>query len=137
MEHLNKLPTLMNSMVGRTARLAQTGRRLGSVLRLFFNFGESSRSSLPLIGFALSVANPLSASEDFDTLVTPFLEEHCLKCHGEEKQKGDIRLDTLSRDFTKGEFAIIWQDVSDMLVLGDMPPEDEPRPTPQENQPHH
>ncbi|MCH2387494.1 MAG: DUF1587 domain-containing protein, partial [Opitutales bacterium] len=80
----------------------------------------------------MSVANPLSASEDFDTLITPFLEEHCLKCHGEEKQKGDIRLDTLSRDFTKGEFAIIWQDVSDMLVLGDMPPEDEPRPTAQE-----
>ena len=132
MEHLNKLPTLMNLMVGRAARLAKTGRRLGSVLRLFFNFGEPSRSSLPLIGFALSVANPLSASEDFDTLVTPFLEEHCLKCHGEEKQKGDIRLDTLSRDFTKGEFAIIWQDVSDMLVLGDMPPEDEPRPTAQE-----
>ena len=119
-------------MAGRPARLAKTGRRLGSARRFFFNFGGPSRSSLPLIGFALSVANPLSASEDFNTLVTPFLEEHCLKCHGEEKQKGDIRLDTLSRDFTSGEFAIIWQDVSDMLVLGDMPPEDEPRPPAQE-----
>ena len=117
MEHLYKLPTLMNSMVGRT----------GSVLRFFLKAGGPSRSSLPLVFLSVLVA-PLSASDGFDTLVTPFLEEHCLKCHGEEKQKGDIRLDTLSRDFTNGEYAIVWQDVSDMLVLGDMPPEDEPRP---------
>ena len=101
--------------------------RTVSVLRFFFNLGGLGKSSLPLI-ILLALIAPISASENFDTLVTPFLEEHCLKCHGEEKQKGDIRLDTLSRDFTSGEFAIIWQDVSDMLILGDMPPEDELRP---------
>ncbi len=76
----------------------------------------------------LGLAAPAIASPEFDTLVTPFLEEHCYKCHGEKKQKGDIRLDTLSRDFTHGENAILWKDVSDMLITGDMPPEDEPRP---------
>ena len=70
----------------------------------------------------------LSAEEDFDTTVLPFIQEHCFKCHGKKKQKGDIRLDTLSTDFSRAENAITWQDVSDMLVIGDMPPEDEPRP---------
>lgn len=129
MESLNKLPMLVNSMARRTARV------LHGAIEIFGGptcppklQRRWSRSSLPLIGLALSVANPLSASDDFDILVAPFLEEHCLKCHGEEKQKGDIRLDNLGRDFTNGENAIVWQDVSDVLILGDMPPEDEPRP---------
>ncbi len=73
-------------------------------------------------------ATTLPASQDFDALITPFVESHCVKCHGEEKQKGDIRLDILGRDFSQGENAILWQDVSDMLITGDMPPEEEPRP---------
>ena len=70
----------------------------------------------------------VTATEDFGQLLTPFMEENCFKCHDEEKQKGDIRLDTLSFDFSKAENAISWQDVSDMLVIGDMPPEEEVRP---------
>ncbi|MDA0345778.1 MAG: DUF1592 domain-containing protein [Verrucomicrobia bacterium] len=70
----------------------------------------------------------LFADEEFHALITPFIKEHCVQCHGEKKQKGDIRLDTLSTDFTHASNAISWQDVSDMLVIGDMPPEDEPRP---------
>ena len=79
------------------------------------------------IGFAGSIAS-LSAKEHFDDLVIPFLQEHCYQCHGEEKQKGDIRLDTLSTNFSDAKNAITWQDISDMLVVGDMPPDEEPRP---------
>jgi hypothetical protein len=92
------------------------------------------RVNAPLI---LSVALGLLASstnataDDFAQLLNPFMEAHCFKCHGEEKQKGDIRLDNLSMDFTHAKNAISWQDVSDMLVVGDMPPEDEPRPNPE------
>jgi len=57
-----------------------------------------------------------------------FLEEHCFKCHGEEKQKGDRRLDELTLDFGDRDTAWAWDEVLDMLNLGDMPPEDEPRP---------
>ncbi|MBC9889578.1 MAG: DUF1592 domain-containing protein [Opitutae bacterium] len=70
----------------------------------------------------------LTARGEFDALITPFIREHCAKCHGEKKQKGDLRLDTLSRDFTHAENAVIWQNVSEILTLGDMPPEEEPRP---------
>lgn len=70
----------------------------------------------------------LSAFQDFDELVTPFFESHCIKCHGEKKQKGDIRLDHLETDFSRPEIAVAWQDISDMLIIGDMPPEEEDRP---------
>jgi len=81
-----------------------------------------------LLAAGLLLAPALSWAEDFERLLTPFMEEHCFKCHGEEKQKGDIRLDTLAMDFSDAANAISWQDVSDMLVIGDMPPEEEVRP---------
>lgn len=31
---------------------------------------------------------------DFGSQIKPILEENCFKCHGEKKQKGDLRLDT-------------------------------------------
>ena len=77
-----------------------------------------------LLAALTAAAVSLPASQDFDALITPFVEAHCVKCHGEKKQKGDIRLDILDRDFSQGENAILWQDVSDMLITGDMPPEE-------------
>jgi len=116
-------------------RLAFTCKKAGrtvSVLRKSHLKGGLCRSSQTriLLGLTALFATCLSlhAAQDFNSLITPFIEEHCVKCHGEKKQKGDIRLDTLSRDFSQGENAILWQNVSDMLITGDMPPEEEPRP---------
>lgn len=39
------------------------------------------------------------AKIDFDSQIKPIFEENCYKCHGEKKQKGDLRLDT--NDFHK------------------------------------
>ena len=83
----------------------------------------------PAVGLAFLMGwASLTAEGDFDALITPFIREHCAKCHGEEKQKGDLRLDTLSTDFTRAENAVIWRNVAEILTLGDMPPEEEPRP---------
>ncbi len=81
-----------------------------------------------IAGLGLLIPRAATAMDDFGQLLTPFMEENCFKCHDEEKQKGDIRLDTLGFDFTQARNAISWQDVSDMLVIGDMPPEEEVRP---------
>ncbi|MEM7012599.1 MAG: DUF1587 domain-containing protein, partial [Verrucomicrobiota bacterium] len=51
-----------------------------------------------------------------------FFDQHCTKCHGAEKQKGDLRLDTMPTD------AGTWLDIADRLDLAEMPPEDEPQP---------
>ena len=80
------------------------------------------------LGVGLLLQTGSLRAEDFERLLIPFMDQHCFKCHGEEKQKGDIRLDTLGLDFADAQNAISWQDVSDMLVIGDMPPEDEERP---------
>ncbi|MGB0328247.1 MAG: DUF1592 domain-containing protein [Akkermansiaceae bacterium] len=63
---------------------------------------------------------------DFQKDIKPILERYCFKCHGEKKQKGDLRLDELSTDIIKDRVAAeIWHDVRDALNLGEMPPEKE------------
>lgn len=57
-----------------------------------------------------------------------YLKEHCLRCHGPEKDKGDFRIDTLSRDFASGADAELWFEVVTRIGAGEMPPEEEPQP---------
>ena len=57
-----------------------------------------------------------------------FLTKHCVSCHGPKKQKGDLRLDTLSRDFKGGIDSHLWAEVVERINAGEMPPEEEPRP---------
>jgi hypothetical protein len=42
---------------------------------------------------SLSLAE-VAADEDFEKYVRPLLVEHCLKCHGPQKQSGGLRLDS-------------------------------------------
>lgn len=64
---------------------------------------------------------------DFQSEVRPILEQHCFKCHGDQKQKADLRLDRLSPDLQADRAAAeTWHDVKDTLHLGEMPPDDEP-----------
>ena len=58
-----------------------------------------------------------------------FLKEHCIKCHGPDKQKADRRFDNLSATAGSIGELELWQEILDMLNLGDMPPEDEPQPS--------
>lgn len=53
-----------------------------------------------------------------------FFKEHCVQCHGEEKQKGDVRLEDVSAiDET------LWKDIFEQLASEEMPPDDEPQPS--------
>jgi hypothetical protein len=54
-----------------------------------------------------------------------FLQDYCLRCHGEEKPKGDRRFDHLGVTFGDEDTAFEWQEILDLINLGDMPPEDE------------
>ena len=73
----------------------------------------------------LAVASTGSAAEPFEG----FLTKHCVSCHGPKKSKGDLRLDQLSRDFKSGVDGQLWAEVVEKINAGEMPPEDEPRPT--------
>lgn len=80
-----------------------------------------------LCGLA-SAQQLLSDRATYDSAVTAFLDEHCFRCHGPDKQKGDLRLDTLPADFGDSATAAKWVEVMDNINLGEMPPEDEPSP---------
>jgi hypothetical protein len=57
-----------------------------------------------------------------------FLEQHCQKCHGSEKQKGKFRVDDLPFQITNIETAERWQKVLNQINSGEMPPEEERKP---------
>jgi len=74
----------------------------------------------------LLVALVARADEVFKKDVLPVLHKHCFGCHGEKKQKGDLRLDTLDPDIVQGTSAERWHDALNKINLGEMPPEKEP-----------
>ena len=76
---------------------------------------------------SISLANDLP---DFDSQVLPILENRCGKCHGPDKQKGDVRFDTLSTNFTEHRAAAeTWDDALNSIQLAEMPPDDQPQLT--------
>jgi len=100
----------------------------------------SSRLTVTLCAFALfqdaldSRARELMHRPDttgFSGIAKPFLKDHCVSCHGPEKQKGNLRLDTLSNDFADPAVAAKWAEVVNALNAHEMPPEDEPQPKPE------
>ena len=68
----------------------------------------------------------------FQEEVKPLLQSHCFRCHGQKKQKGDLRLDTLDPNIVEGASAERWHDALNNINLGEMPPEDEPQLSPSE-----
>ncbi|MEZ5301691.1 MAG: c-type cytochrome domain-containing protein [Verrucomicrobiales bacterium] len=76
----------------------------------------------------LLLVGAVRADEPFEA----FLQKHCIACHGPDKEKGNLRIDELSRDFQLGEDSHLWAEVLGQINAGDMPPEDEPQPSQQE-----
>src|SRR5215207_5098873 len=77
---------------------------------------------------SLGLAGAVCAAEPFDA----FLEKHCIRCHGPEKEKGDLRIDKLSRDFKVGADAHHWAEMVEQVNSGEMPPKKEKKPTQEE-----
>jgi hypothetical protein len=53
-----------------------------------------------------------------------FVNDYCLRCHGEKDPKADRRLDHLSLKLSKPDNLLDLRDVLDQLVLGEMPPKE-------------
>ena len=81
---------------------------------------------LPAVSVLL--AGVSTAAEPVDA----FLEKHCIRCHGPEKEKGDLRIDKLSRDFKTGADTHHWAELLEQVNSGEMPPKKEKRPTQEE-----
>ena len=83
-----------------------------------------------LLTASLAVCGAGRAAEPFEAFVTT----HCIRCHGPEKEKGDLRIDQLSRDFQVGVDSQHWGDVMEQVNSGEMPPKKDKgkKPTQQE-----
>lgn len=76
----------------------------------------------------LGFGSAVSAAEPFEA----FIEKHCVRCHGPQKEEGDIRFDRLSREFKSGVDTHHWAEALDKVNSGAMPPKKEPQPTQKE-----
>lgn len=74
----------------------------------------------------------LGSDLDYITHIQPLFEEYCIRCHGPEKQKAKVRIDTLNPDMLNGIDGDEWKHVLDAINSGEMPEEDEKQPTVEE-----
>src|SRR5688500_8257715 len=74
-----------------------------------------------VLALAVVLAEPRAkAAPDFSREVRPLLEPHCFQCHGPERQKGGLRLDTKEGAFKpadSGERAIVPGHASDSRLI--------------------
>jgi mono/diheme cytochrome c family protein len=96
------------------------------------------RTSVSLLPFLLAgcfpailLPLPARAAESGATAATAeqFLRQHCVRCHDASVQEGQFRIDTLDRSFATHSAAERWAEVMTRINAGEMPPEEEPRPT--------
>lgn len=141
-------------VLGATLGLLSLGAHFGGTLTR----GESYLAKYapgplqPLLGGApkeaakapVKAAAPGAEPLIYEDVVQPILTERCAECHGAEKQKGKLRLDSLTELMKGGENgAAVVPGVSGksalierlLLPIADddrMPPEGKPGPTPEE-----
>ncbi len=64
----------------------------------------------------------------FAERVQPFVKKHCVGCHNDKDLEGEFSLSKVTGGVKTKQQAVLWQKISKAISLGDMPPEDEPRP---------
>ena len=90
------------------------------------NPSRPKHSASGLLTIVILANTAFAGNAPLDGTSQAFLESHCFTCHGETKQKGKLRLDTLSTDFSDPQIAEKWNEVAFRLNAGEMTPEEEP-----------
>ena len=79
-----------------------------------------------LLGFCWLVAAPVSSyganPPTFASLGKPFLQKHCIECHGSDAQEGDVAFHELAG--IDADNAELWKRVWEQVALNVMPPKD-------------
>lgn len=79
----------------------------------------------------LSLAG-LATAADYEQQVRPLLAKYCHTCHSTEKQEGELDLEQFVTLDSARQQPAIWEHVLEQLQIGEMPPADEPQPSPDE-----
>jgi hypothetical protein len=81
-----------------------------------------------LLAALLCIVPSEANAQSYESLVKPFLQKHCIDCHGADDPEGDISLHALAGDLSKGGGVKRWEKVYQQLSLSSMPPKDEEQP---------
>ena len=84
--------------------------------------------SVALTVLAARVVTAGPDSRAYDDQVRPFLDAHCVGCHGAVKPKGDFRIDQLAPNLDAATNRDRWLAVLKRVEAGEMPPTGKPRP---------
>lgn len=76
------------------------------------------------------IENTNAQLTDFTDETRLFLKTHCHRCHGESQQEGEFRIDALDTDFRNPLTAQKWNEVLFRINAGEMPPPEQPQPSP-------
>ena len=106
--HWRILSRFMKSMV---SRLAMTGSTLPAA-EAISRFLLSSK----IAAFAALLTISLTTRADL-----ALMEEHCGKCHNDDKLKGDLSLSDLG-GYPSGDNFFLWEDSIDFVITEEMPP---------------
>ncbi len=68
----------------------------------------------------------LKTQKTFEGFVTQFLDQHCLNCHDEDTQKGDLSLEKLGP--VDESNATLWKSIWTKVTLKEMPPKRKDQP---------
>jgi len=74
-----------------------------------------------LLSMAFVTGAEALADDLFEKSIQPFLKTYCVSCHGEETQKGKIRLDHLSANMEDRKEAELWARSLEAIEFGEMP----------------
>src|ERR1041384_3846995 len=91
--------------------------------------------ALGFYGFSLSWSRTAPAppneppAPSFSRLAKPILSEFCIDCHGPEKPKAGLNLQTYGDNTRMVEDRAVWEKVREMLESREMPPPKKPQPS--------
>src|SRR5262249_12785607 len=71
---------------------------------------------------AASAADAPKDSSNFPKIGVAFLQKHCLDCHGEKVQKGELSFHIYRDDASLLKDRKVWQSILKMVSSGEMPP---------------
>jgi hypothetical protein len=77
--------------------------------------------------FLIFITSPVSS---FSTELQTFFSSYCIKCHGEDKAKGNLTL----HDLDEVQSMETWRMIAEQIQFLDMPPEDAKQPSQQERE---
>ncbi len=94
-----------------------------------------NRLACSFFGYAISLSlawcSPFIRCHGSDA-VPSFFATHCLRCHNDSTHEGDFRIDDMPQSIDDLSFGPRWSRAYERIISGEMPPKEEPQPSPKE-----